>query len=271
MDLNLTGKRALVTGSTAGIGAGIALTLAREGVSVAVNGRSERRGRAVVEEIQAAGGKAVLALGDVATNEGADATAQVALEALGGIDILINNAAGFAGSSSISTIFEVPPEDWLATYDMNVGAAVRMIQRLAPAMRERGWGRIIQIASGSAMLPSGEIPDYAAGKAAMLNLSLGTAKTLAATGVTVNTISPGMIYTRSVAAWFKQIGAREGWGDDRAKSEAWVIKNISPQLVSRVGRVDDIADAVAYLASPKADFITGTHLRVDGGASPAIH
>jgi NAD(P)-dependent dehydrogenase (short-subunit alcohol dehydrogenase family) len=270
MDMKLSGKRALVTGSTAGIGAGIARTLAGEGVSVVVNGRSERRGRAVVDEILAAGGKAVLALGDVASDEGAEATVKVALEAFGGIDILVNNAAGFAGDSSVSTIFDVPPADWMSTFNMNVGAAVRMIQQLAPGMRERGWGRIIQITSGVAMMPSAQTPDYAAGKAGLLNLSLGTAKALAGTGVTVNAISPGIIYTRSVAAWFKHIGEQQGWGDDRAKSEAWAIKNVSPQLASRIGCVDDIADAVTYLASPRADFITGSHMRVDGGASPVM-
>lgn len=271
MDLGLKGKRAIVTGSTAGIGAGIAHVLAREGVRVAINGRSERRGRAVVEEILAAGGEAVLALGDVASDTGADAAATAALESFGGIDILVNNAGGFAGKSSISTVFDIPAADWAKTFDMNVGAAVRMIQRLAPMMRDQGWGRIIQIASGIAMTPSGETPDYAAGKAAIVNLGLGTAKTLANSGVTVNTISPGIIYTRSVAAWFRQIGEREGWGDVPKKSEAWVLQNYTKQLVSRIGRVEDIGNAVAYLASPGSDFVNGIHLRVDGGASPSLN
>ncbi|MBU3992737.1 MAG: SDR family oxidoreductase [Alphaproteobacteria bacterium] len=270
MDLELNGKRAIVTGSTAGIGVGIAHSLAREGVRVAINGRSERRGRAVVEEILAAGGDAVLALGDVADDDGAKAAATAALDGLGGVDIVVNNAGGFAGNSAVSSVFNIPPADWLRTFDMNAGAAVRMIQHFGPQMRDRGWGRLIQIASGNAMMPSGETPDYAASKAAMLNVSLGTAKALANTGVTVNTISPGIIYTRSVKAWFRQIGEREGWGDDEAKSEAWVLKNYSPQMVSRIGRPADIGDAVTYLCSPRADFINGIHWRVDGGATPTI-
>ena len=270
MDLELKGKRAIITGSTAGIGVGIAQSLAREGVRVAISGRSERRGREVVEQIRDAGGEAVLALGDVATDEGADAATKAALEAFGGIDILVNNAGGFAGSSSVTTVFDVTPEEWMKTLDMNVGAAVRMIQRLVPGMRERGWGRVIQITSGIGITPSGDTPDYAGAKAALVNLNLGTAKSLANTGITVNAVSPGIIFTRSVRAWFKTIGAREGWGDDMAKSEAWVLKNQFSQMVSRIGRPEDIGDAVAYLASPRADFIDGIHLRVDGGATHSI-
>ncbi len=270
MDLQLKGKRAIVTGSTAGIGVGIAQSLAREGVRVAINGRSERRGLEVVEQIRAEGGDAVLALGNVATDEGADAAVAATLAAFGGVDILVNNAGGFAGSGSMTTVFDVTPDEWMRTIDMNVGAAIRMIQRLAPAMKEAGWGRIIQITSGIAMTPSGNTPDYAGAKAALVNLNLGTAKSLANTGVTVNAISPGTIFTRSVRAWFKTIGAREGWGDDMAKSEAWVLENQFPQMVPRIGRVEDIGDAVAYLASPRADFIDGVHLRVDGGASQSI-
>ena len=271
MDLNLEGKRALVTGSTAGIGAEIARVLAREGAAVAISGRSERRGRALVDEINGAGGKAVLALGDVADDAGADAAAAAALEGLGGVDILVNNAGGFAGSSTVSTLFGVPASDWARTADMNVGAAVRMIQRLVPAMRERGWGRVIQITSSAAMTPSGETPDYAAAKAAMANLSLTVAKALRNTGVTANTVSPGIVLTRSVVRWFKQIGEREGWGDDLAKSEDWLLKHHHPQLVGRIGRVEDIADAVAFLSSGRADYINGANIRIDGGASPSLN
>src|SRR3546814_2927370 len=113
-----------------------------------------------------------------------------------------------------------------------------MIQRLAPAMREAGWGRLIQIASFLGMTPSGETPDYGTAKTAMVGLSLAVSRALSGSGITVNTVSPGMIYTRSVAGWFKAIGAREGWGDDRARSEAWVLSNVVKQSVPRIGRVD---------------------------------
>jgi NAD(P)-dependent dehydrogenase (short-subunit alcohol dehydrogenase family) len=270
MDLGLKGRRALVTGSTAGIGEAIAKLLAAEGVAVAVNGRSERRGPAVVEAIRAAGGEAVLALGDVASDAGADRACQAAIDGLGGVDILISNAAGRAGSS-ISRLFDIPPTDWLSTYDKNVGAAVRMLQRLTPAMAERGWGRVIHIGSAVGAQPSGEVPDYAAAKTALIGFTLTASRSLAGTGVTVNIVSPGTIYTRSVAAWFKEIGAREGWGDDEAKSEVWVLNHMHKQDVRRIGRVGDIAAGVAYLASPLADYVTGINLKIDGGSGRAIY
>jgi 3-oxoacyl-[acyl-carrier protein] reductase len=270
MDLRLTGKKALVTGSTGGIGAEIARVLAQEGAIVAVNGRHERRGKQVVAEINDSGGKAVLALGDVATDEGGDATARVVEAELGHIDILVNNAAGFAGSSSVSTVFTVPPADWGRTCDLNVGPMIRMTQRFVQPMIERGWGRLIHISSLSATMPSGETADYSAAKAAMLNASLSMAKKLANTGVTSNVVSPGMVLTHSLKAWFRAIGEREGWGDDLEKSEAWVLANGSKQLVARIGRVEDIADLVTFVASPRADYINGTNLHVNGGAAVSI-
>lgn len=270
MDLKLAGRRALITGSTTGIGESIARILAAEGVAVAINGRSEKRGQGVVDSINAAGGKAVLALGNVATDEGAEIACNAALEGLGGVDIIVNNAAGFAGSSSTSTVFDIPPGDWAVTFDMNVGAAMRTIQRLVPAMKERGWGRAIQIGSFMGMTPSGETPDYGVAKTAIVGLSLTMSRALAGTGVTSNTVSPGMIYTRSVAGWFKSIGAREGWGDDRAQSEAWVLKNVVQQTVSRIGQVEDIANAVTFLCSPLADFVSGINMKVDGGSSRSV-
>jgi len=271
MDLQLKGKRALVTGSTAGIGAEIARVLAREGVIVAVNGRNEKRGRQVVEQIREEGGQAILAMGNVAEAEGGEQAASVVEAELGQIDILVNNAAGFAASSSLSTALTVPPELWGRTTDLNVGATVRMTQRFIGPMREQGWGRLIHIASHGATHPSGETADYAAAKAALLNFSLAVAKELAGTGITSNSVSPGMVLTRSLEAWFKAIGKREGWGDDLAKSEAWVLKNYATQLVSRIGRVSDIADLVAYVASPRSDFMNGTNLHIDGGASPGLN
>lgn len=270
MDLKLSGKRALVTGSTAGIGAEIARTLAAEGAAVAVNGRSERRGLAVVEEIRAAGGTAVLALGDVATDEGGAAAFAAVAKGLGDVDIIINNAAGFAGGSSVSNPFTIPPEAWSTTLGMNVGAAIRVIQHFAPGMVERGWGRIINISSAAAQAPSGETSDYAAAKAALANMSMSVARHLAYTGVTVNLLTPGITVTRSVKAWMRQIGEQQGWGDDEAKSTAHILKNLSPQMVTRLGQPEDIANMAAYLASPVADFITGTNINVHGGALTTI-
>lgn len=271
MDLKLTGKRALVTGSTAGIGAEIARTLAREGALVAVNGRNPKRGQAVVDEILAAGGKAVLALGDVATDEGAEATFAAVAAGLGGeIDILVNNAAGFTGGSMLANPATLPPQDWIDTFAINIGPAVRLIQKYAPGMAARGWGRIISISSTAGSMPSGEQPGYGAAKAALENLSLSVAKHYARSGITSNVVTPGTTYTRSVKMWFRQIGEQQGWGDDEAKSEEFVTNHLHKQMVSRVGQPADIANAVTFLASPLADYINGTNLHVDGGAIPTM-
>jgi NAD(P)-dependent dehydrogenase (short-subunit alcohol dehydrogenase family) len=269
MELNLAGKRALVTGSTAGIGEAIAKTLAREGAKVVINGRSERRGKAVVEAIEAAGGEALLALGNVASDEDADRVGREVRDAWGGVDILVNNAAGFASGSSVGSFFTVTAEEWVKTYDLNVGAAVRMMNLLVPDMAERGWGRVINIGSSGGWMPTGELPDYSVAKIAMMGLTANAARGLSGTGVTVNSVVPGVIYTRSVAAWFRAIGEQQGWGDDRAKSEAYVLARHG-QTVNRVGEVADIANMVAYLASPLSGYINAVNLRIDGGAFSAV-
>jgi len=237
-----------------------------------VHGRNAERIEAVARAIRAAGGQAATAVGDLATDAGADAVAAAALSAFGGIDILVNNAGGRAGGDA-SDWMGASADDWADTYQKNTIATIRMIHRLAPAMKERGWGRLIQFASSAANSPSNVIPHYAASKAAIINLTVGLAKAFANTGVTANTISPGMIATPSVDEWFDEIAAEKGWtGPDAAKrAEAWAMENIVHQTVSRVGRVRDISSLTAYLCSPLADFINGANFRSDGGRSPAIN
>ncbi|MCP1470343.1 NAD(P)-dependent dehydrogenase (short-subunit alcohol dehydrogenase family) [Sphingobium sp. OAS761] len=273
MDLQLTGKRALITGSSSGIGAGIAEELAREGALVVVHGRNADRTHAVARAIADAGGRSATAIGDLSTDDGADAVANAAVAAFGGIDILINNAGGRSGGDGASDWMAASVTDWADTYQKNTIATVRMIHRLAPAMKERGWGRLIQFASSAANSPSSAVGHYAASKAAIINLTVSLSKAFANTGVTANTISPGMIATPSVDEWFDQIAAEKGWtGPDAAKrAERWAMANIVHQTVSRVGRVRDIASLTAYLCSPLADFVNGANFRSDGGRSPGIN
>lgn len=268
MDYQLQGKRALVTGSSAGIGVGIAEILAAEGVCVVVHGRNEARAKAVAEKINASGGKAAAAVGDLATDEGAKKVAEEAQAAFGGIDILVNNAGG-ASEEQDKSWFAVPLTEWEASYQKNVVAAGRLIHLLAPAMRERGWGRIIQISTSAATTPTSAQPDYGPSKAAMNNMSLGLSKALSTTGVTVNTVSPGMILTEGLVRFLEAFAAKRGWGDDIAKAEEYIIKG-NKQTVGRVGQIEDIGNAVAFFASPKSDFINGVNLRVDGGITPSL-
>lgn len=266
MDLRLIGKRALVTGSTSGIGEGIAHALAREGASVIVHGRSAERARAVKAAINAAGGVCEFVLGDLSVAGDAQRVARESLAKLGGIDILINNSGGMVGQNGALDWFGSPVDDWAQSYRCNVLAAVRLIHLLTPGMREREWGRIVQIGSVVATDPSNATGDYSASKAAMVNLSLSLSKALRGSGITVNAISPGMIQTPAINRWLRSIGDERGWGDDEAKSVE-VALNIYPQSVERLGQPQDIGNAAAFLCSPVADFITGTNMHVDGGVT----
>jgi 3-oxoacyl-[acyl-carrier protein] reductase len=271
MDMKLAGKRALITGSTSGIGAAIAKTLAAEGVAVAINGRDEGRANEVAGAIRAAGGKAVLALGDVQTQAGVDKVVKAALDGLGGVDILVNNTGGSDREQKGQGWFDPSGEVWLATYERNVVSSVRLIHQLAPAMKERGWGRIIQIASASGTAPTAAQPDYGAAKGAAINMTVAAAKGLSRTGITVNTVSPGMTETPALTAWMRRVGEAQGFGDDLERAKKFILDNYLPQTVNHIGQPEDIADLVVFVASPRADFINGANFRADGGVTPSVN
>jgi len=268
MDLGIENKRALITGSTSGIGAGIAKALAREGAAVVIHGRDLERAEGVAVAIRAEGGRAAVALGDVSTDEGAAESARRALEAFGGIDILVNNAGGMVGAGQVDWM-NASVEDWASTYSKNTLAAVRMARLMVAPMRERRWGRVIQISSVAATEPLTS-PHYGATKAALSNFSLALSKKLSRSGVTCNTVSPGMIRTPALERWFGKIAAEMGWGDDRERAEAHVLKNLVQQSVDRFGTPEDVGRIVSFLASPLADFINGANFRIDGGAAHAV-
>jgi NAD(P)-dependent dehydrogenase (short-subunit alcohol dehydrogenase family) len=270
VDMGLAGKRALVTGSSAGIGAGIARMLAREGVAVVVHGRNRARADQVAAEIRAAGGQCATAIGDLENDDAAAAVAQSAVAAFGGIDVLVNNAGGRRDQAP-NAWFDLAVQDWLDTFNINVLSAVRLIKTLAEPMRLRGWGRIINISSMGGQSTSGQIAEYAAAKAAMTNLTVGLSKVLTKTGVTVNTVSPGMVRTEAFDGLLRTVADREGLGHDLEAAARWMLTNTVRQTVARVGEPADVALAVTYLASPLSDFVSGANIRVDGGASPAVN
>lgn len=268
MELNLTGKRALVTGSTAGIGAAIAEALAREGVTVVVNGRAEDRARAVVDRIVGAGGAAHCAIGDVGSEEGAKAVVDQALGAVEQIDILVNNVG--RPDEGKASWFDTTVVEWASAYNDNTLAAVRMIHALVPAMKARGWGRVIQISSRNGISPHANMPSYGAAKAAMNNFTLGLSKELAFSGVTCNAVMPGLVHTQMLDQFLRDIAQREGFGEDTGKARDHLLKNQVRQTVGRLGEPNDIANYVCYLASPVSDFMTGTVVRIDGGSTPTL-
>jgi len=268
MNLKLHGKRTLVTGASAGIGVAIAEALAREGARVLVHGRDTARTDAVVGRIVSAGGQAMPITGDLATDDGAAAVYSEADQAFAGIDILINNA----GAYEARPWFETTPETWRKFFETDVLSAVRLILATVPGMREAGWGRIINVATGMATTPQAIMADYAAAKAAMVNSTVSLAKALAGTGVTVNTISPGVIHTEGVERVLREAAKRLGWGSDwETIQRRWFEDVLSDKTVKRLGRVEEVADLVAFVASPLADYINGANLRIDGGKSPSVN
>lgn len=265
MDLNVKGKRALVTGSTSGIGEAIARMLAAEGAAVIVHGRSRERAEAVAAEIAKSGGTADIALGDLGSDAGADAVVEQA-RAGGAIDILVNNAGRYRHLNWSTAL----PSAWSETFEGNVLSAVRMIQRLVPDMRARGWGRVIQIGGGLASQPNAELPDYNASLAARHNLAVSLARELKSTGVTSNIVAPGAIVVPAVKAMLETAAQHRGWGDNWQDIENACVRDLVPNDVGRLGRPDEVAAAVAYLCSTHADYVSGATIRVDGGTIRSV-
>ena len=233
-----------------------------------VHGRDAARIRAVVGRITSAGGQAVAIKGDLATDEGAAAVYSEAKTAFGGIDILINNAGAYEARSW----FETTPATWRKFFETDLLSAVRLILAVVPDMRQAGWGRVINVATGMATTPQAVMADYAAAKAAMVNSTVSLAKALAGTGVTANTISPGVIHTEGVERVLREAAQRLAWGDDwEVIQRRWFEDMLSDKTVKRLGRVEEVANLVAFVSSPLSDYINGANLRVDGGKSPSVN
>jgi 3-oxoacyl-[acyl-carrier protein] reductase len=280
MDLQLRGKRALITGSSSGIGTGIAKTLALEGITVVVHGRDVARCASVAEQIAKSGGRCEVAVGDLATEAGCAQVVDAVMKALGGIDILVNNAGGRASSHRTDgkagpmnpAWLDTPWSDWLWTFEQNVGAAVRLIQGFVPGMKERRWGRVINIASAAATQTEPNLAEYQAAKAAMVNITSSLARTLAHTGITVNTVSPGAILTPAVIKAFTDAARHMGWDPDNwSEIERRFTTEIIPIAADHFGQPEDIGRMVALLASPLSNYMTGANYRVDGGQCRSVN
>lgn len=264
MDLQLSGKTALITGASNGIGAATARFLAAEGVKVGVHGRDRARTAAVTEEIRRGGGNAHGFIADLVHEAETDQLADEAIAALGAVDILVCNAGGRASLSPIGWA-ESSMENWRATFDMNVSYSVRLIQRLAPAMRERGWGRIVLVSSAAGLQPMGNQPDYGAAKAAIVSLAVSTSKWLRGSGVTVNAVSPGATLTDQLRRYLGRVAKEKGWGDDWNEIERRAATEMMKIPAGCIGQPEQVASLIAWLASPWAAFVTGANIHMDGG------
>ncbi len=210
MDLQLTGKCALITGAGGDIGKGIARAFVDEGAAVIAHDRNKTQLEQFSNLLRWSGGQVFTIEGDLASDDEAQRMARQALSFVGHVDILINNAAVYTHGSWLDD----RPSEMLNLYNVNVVGAARLIQQLVPSMRDRHWGRIIQIASGDATEPLAFMSAYAATKAALVNMSVGLAKSLTNTGITVNTISPGIIATDGVKQFYHGMAERFGWDSD---------------------------------------------------------
>jgi NAD(P)-dependent dehydrogenase (short-subunit alcohol dehydrogenase family) len=269
MDLHLTGKRALISGSSSGLGAECARRLAQEGCLVVVHGRDRERAEQTADDIRRAGGQAAVTIGDLEKDEDAAQVAADALAAFGGIDILVNNA-GLLIRADNPDWTTVPASDWLRSFNINVVAAVRLCQKLVPPMIERGWGRVINFSSVAGYQMLGQLLEYGPAKAGVHNLTINLAHMISSKGVTVNTIAPGTIMTPGIEHFMDSMVGQPGWAETRAANEEIYASKIYPQPVPRLGKPMEIAAAVALLASPLSDYTTGALLRIDGGISKAL-
>jgi len=260
MQVDLSGLRALVTGSTKGIGRAIAQKLAASGAEVAVNGRKPADVADAIETIRKAApaAKLIAAPGDAGTAAGVAAIVQAA----GNVDILVNNVGIF----EIKDAFAIPDEDWTRMFETNVLSGVRFTRHYGPRMREKGFGRIVFISSESGIQIPTEMIHYGFSKAADLALMRGFAQALAASGVTVNAVLPGPTRTEGVEAMFASMGQKVGSEDERKFIESGRPSSILKRMITP----EEIADVVAFVVSREASAMTGSPVRADGGVVMSI-
>jgi NAD(P)-dependent dehydrogenase (short-subunit alcohol dehydrogenase family) len=262
MNIDLSVRTALVTGSTAGIGYAIAKGLAGSGASVIINGRGQDKVDAAVAKLEReAAGKVRGIAADVATAEGCNALTK----ALPEVDILINNAGIFEPKD----FFEIPDEDWSRFFDVNVMSGVRLSRAYMPGMLKRNWGRIVFISSESALNIPAEMIHYGMTKTAQLAVSRGLAEMTRGTAVTVNSVLPGPTMSEGVETFVKDLARQNGQSVEEAAAQ--FVKQFRPtSLLQRFESPEEIANMVVYVASKEASATNGAALRAEGGIVQTI-
>jgi NAD(P)-dependent dehydrogenase (short-subunit alcohol dehydrogenase family) len=263
MKIDLSGKTALVTGSTSGIGHAIAKGLASAGATVTVNGRTQGKVDAAVAAITKAvpGAKVRGVAADVSTAAGCKSLVAVLPE----VDILINNAGIFEPKG----FFDIPDEDWSRFFEVNVMSGVRLSRAYMPGMLKRNWGRIVFISSESALNIPQEMIHYGMTKTAQLALSRGLAELTRGTAVTVNSVLPGPTMSEGVETFVKDLAKQNGQSVEEAASQ--FVKQFRPtSLLQRFASVEEIANMVIYVSSKEASATNGAALRAEGGIVQTI-
>jgi NAD(P)-dependent dehydrogenase (short-subunit alcohol dehydrogenase family) len=261
MDLQLKGKKVLVTGSTAGIGFASARAFSAEGASVIINGRTQERVDTAIREIrklQPSGD-----LSGVASDVSNAAGCAKLIQAVPNVDVLVNNMGIFEPKP----FEQISDEDWLRFFEANVMSGVRLSRHYLSGMRKRNWGRILFVSSESAVQIPAEMIHYGMTKTAQVAIARGIAESVAGTGITVNSILPGPTRSEGVETFVAQMGG----GGDSAAFEAEFFKSVRPSsLLKRFATTDEVASTIVYLCSPLASATTGAAIRADGGVVRAI-
>jgi hypothetical protein len=261
MDLRLEGKRALITGSTAGIGYAIAEALGKEGATVIVNGRTQQRVEAAAGKLKTANVRVELLAADL----GNDAGVQQAIERFPEVEILVNNLGIFEAKP----FEEISDADWFRIFEVNILSGVRLSRHYLPRMKKLNWGRIVFISSESALQIPSEMIHYGMTKTAQLSLARGLAETTVGTNVTVNSILPGPTASEGVEQFVAQMAAQQKM--DRASFEREFFRTVRPtSLLKRFETPEEIAVLVAFVCSPLSSATNGAALRADGGVVRAI-
>ena len=257
MNLQLEGKSALISGSTAGIGLAIATALAKEGVSVIVNGRTQER----VDKAMRASGAAH----GIAADLGTEAGAQAVIERFPAVDILVNNVGIFEPKA----FEQIPDEDWRRFFEVNVMSGVRLSRHYLGPMKQKNWGRIVFISSESGLQIPVEMIHYGMTKTAQLAISRGLAETTAGTAVTVNAVLPGPTESEGVIDFVDRLASERG--TDRQAFEREFFEKARPSsILQRFATPEEVAAVVAFVCSPLASAINGSAVRADGGVVRSI-
>ena len=257
MDLELNGKTALVTGSTAGIGLAIAAALAKEGAAVIVNGRTQER---VDHAVRASG-----AAHGIAADLGTEAGARAVIERFPAVDILINNLGIFEPKP----FEEIVDDEWRRFFEVNVLSGVRLSRHYIGPMKRKNWGRIVFISSESALQIPKEMIHYGMTKTAQLAVSRGLAETTAGTGVTVNSVLPGPTKSEGVLDFVGKLALDNGV-DSAAVEREFFTKARPTSLLQRFATTGEVASVVVFVCSPLAAAMNGTAVRADGGILQSI-